>query len=154
MTYLMKGEEPVSVTAVTRQFKPEIYPNVDDEATIIVSYKNAQCVIQASWNWPFGRKDMEIYGDSGYIIAKDNNQLLLRNRKTEKEKFRIVTGKDVEVYQDPFSYFSDIINGKVSQDKYGLYSLENNVLVVKILEAARESARSGKTVQFNPLSNN
>ena len=36
MTYLMKGQEPVSVTAVTRQFKPETYPKVDDEATIIV----------------------------------------------------------------------------------------------------------------------
>jgi predicted dehydrogenase len=61
MTYLMKGEEPVSVTAVTQHFKPEIYPKVDDEATIIVSYPKAQCIIQASWNWPFGRKDMEIW---------------------------------------------------------------------------------------------
>jgi predicted dehydrogenase len=148
MTYLMKGEEPVSVTAVTRHFKPEIYPNVDDEATIIVSYKDAQCIIQASWNWPFGRKDMEIYGDSGYIIAKDNTQMLLRNRKTEKEKLRIVTGKDNNVYQDPFSYFSDVIKGKIRMNKYDLYSPENNVIVVKILEAARKSAGSGKTVQF------
>src|SRR5664279_206458 len=72
MTYLLKGEEPVSVTAVTRHFKPDIYPNVDDEATIIVTYPNAQCIIQASWNWPFGRKDMEIYGVSGYIFAENN----------------------------------------------------------------------------------
>jgi predicted dehydrogenase len=149
MTYLMKGEVPVSVTAVTRHFKPEIYPNVDDEATIIVSYKNAQCIIQASWNWPFGRKDMEIYGDSGYIISKDNTHMLIRNRKSEIERSRIVTEKDIKVYQDPFSYFSDIIKGKITMNKYDLYSPENNILVVKILEAARESAASGRTVQIS-----
>ena len=38
MTYLMHGQQPVSVTAVTQHFKPGIYPKVDDEATIIVSY--------------------------------------------------------------------------------------------------------------------
>jgi len=52
MTYLKQGQEPVAVTAVTRHFKPDIYPKVDDEATIIVSYPDAQCIIQASWNWP------------------------------------------------------------------------------------------------------
>ncbi|MGV8092545.1 MAG: hypothetical protein AB2L24_11855 [Mangrovibacterium sp.] len=31
---------------------------------------------------------------------------------------------------------------------YDLYSLKNNVMVVKILDAARESARTGKTVHF------
>ena len=64
MTYLMHGQQPVSVTAVTQHFKPDIYPKVDDEATIIVSYPTAQCIIQASWNWPFGRKDMEVYGEN------------------------------------------------------------------------------------------
>ena len=56
MTYLMHGQQPISVTAVTQHFKPDIYPKVDDEATIIVSYPTAQCIIQASWNWPFWQK--------------------------------------------------------------------------------------------------
>jgi len=148
MTYLEKGQQPVSVTAVTRNFKPEIYPKVDDEATIIVSYPNAQCIIQASWNWPFGRKDMEIYGDSGYIIAQDNKTMRLRNRPMNAEKTRQVTKNDIAVYEDPFSYFADVISGKVKMTKYNPYSLDNNVLVVKILEAARESAKTGKTVQL------
>jgi predicted dehydrogenase len=85
MTYLTRGEEPVSVTAVTRQFKPAVYPKVDDDATIIVSYKESLCIIQASWNWPFSRKDMEIYGENGYIIAENNRDMRLRNRETDKE---------------------------------------------------------------------
>ena len=35
-TWLMEGEEPLTVTAVTQQFKPETYPKVEDEATIVV----------------------------------------------------------------------------------------------------------------------
>ena len=52
-TWLMDNQRPVSVTAVTQQIKPNMYPNVDDEATIILEYPNAQAIIQASWNWPF-----------------------------------------------------------------------------------------------------
>ena len=53
------------MTAVTQRFKPAIYPRVDDEATILVEYPKAQGIIQASWNWPFNRKDLEVYGDHG-----------------------------------------------------------------------------------------
>ncbi|MGZ8523995.1 MAG: Gfo/Idh/MocA family protein [Chitinophagaceae bacterium] len=146
MTYLMRGAEPLSVTAVTRQYKPAIYPKVDDEATIIVSYPSAQCIIQASWNWPFGRKDMEVYGETGYAIAVNNTTLRLRNKETEPERSIQLTAKEMGVYEDPISYFADVVSGKIQVPENGLYSLENNVMVCKILEAARESAKTGKTV--------
>ena len=146
MIYLMKGEQPLSVTAVTQQFKPNIYPKVDDEATIIVSYPKAQCIIQASWNWPFGRKDMEIYGNSGSIVALDKNSMRLRNGTMKVEQLKQVTSNDVAIYEDPFSYFADVLNGKVKMTQYDPYSLSNNVIVVQILDAARESAKSGKTI--------
>jgi predicted dehydrogenase len=149
MTYIQQGQEPVSVTAVTRNFKPAIYPKVDDEATIIINYTEAQCIIQASWNWPFSRKDMELYGDSGYIIAADSKNMRMRNNTMKTEKSIQVTSKDIAVYEDPFSYFFDVISGKVKMTKYDPYSLENNILVVKILDAARESAKTGKTVLFD-----
>ena len=38
MTWLMDGQRPISVTATTQQIKPDIYPRVDDEATIILTY--------------------------------------------------------------------------------------------------------------------
>jgi predicted dehydrogenase len=146
MTWLMQNEDPVSVTAVTRQYKPEIYPRVDDDATIIVNYPSAQCIIQASWNWPFGRKDMEVYGETGYIISVNNTAMRLRNSKSGAEHSILVTTKDVPVYDDPFSYFADVLRGKIQVPKKGTYSLENNLMVVRILDAARESAKTGKTV--------
>lgn len=146
MTYLMKGEEPISVTAVTQQFKPHIYPKVDDEATIVVTYPKAQCIIQASWNWPFGRKDMEVYGETGYAFAANNKTMRLKNNEKEAERTIQLTAEETGVYEDPISYFADAVRGKIKVPRNGLYSLENNVTVVKILDAARQSANTGKTV--------
>jgi predicted dehydrogenase len=146
MTYLMQDERPMTVSAVTQHIQPDIYPKVDDEATIIVTYPSAQAIIQASWNWPFGRKDMEVYGNKGYIIVADKNNMRLRSGKEEKSE-RVTTG-NVKVYTDPFSYFADVIHGKINVPRFGLYSLENNVQVVRILDAARESATTGRTIRL------
>ncbi len=148
MTVLTKGEKPISVTAVTRQFKPEIYPKVDDDATIIVSYPQWQCIIQASWNWPFNRKDMEVYGTTGYVIADNKNDLRIRNSGMKAEEGQQITANMVAVYEDPFAYFADVIHKKIQVEPFGLYSLENNVRVVEILDAARQSAKTGETVVF------
>src|SRR5438477_6478535 len=78
MTYLMNGQRPQTVTAVTQQIKPEIYSRVDDEATIILTYPKAQAIIQASWNWPFDRKDMEVYGQTGYAITVKRDDVRVR----------------------------------------------------------------------------
>ena len=57
-----------------------------------------------------------------------------------------VTETDIAVEKDPFSYFAGVLRGKIQVPKNGMYSLENNLMVVKILSAARESAKTGKTV--------
>jgi predicted dehydrogenase len=146
MTYLMHGQQPISVSAVTQHFKPDIYPKVDDEATIIVSYPTAQCIIQASWNWPFGRKDMEVYGQTGYVISVNNTTLRLRAQPDTVEHSRQVNSTDVAVYTDPFSYFADVIRHKIKVPENGVYALQTNVTVARILDAAKESAATGKIV--------
>ena len=45
MTWLQNGRKPIAVTAVTRNFKPDVYPKVDDDATIILEYEHATGVI-------------------------------------------------------------------------------------------------------------
>ncbi len=146
ITYLMKGQLPVSVTAVTNQFKPGLYPHVDDDATIVLNYPKTQAIIQASWNWTFSRKDMEVYGDSAYIVAVNANKMRLRNKESLPEYEKWVTEKDIHVYTNPFSYLHAVLRGKEKVEPFGLYSLENNLMVNKILEAAKQSAATGKTV--------
>jgi predicted dehydrogenase len=130
---------------VTSQFKPQIYPKVDDEATIVLTYPTAQCIIQASWNWPFARKDMAVYGEGGYIVTKDNNNMKAKGRKGTEVEYRL-TPQETNTYTSPFLYFADAIKGRIKIPAFGAYSIENNLIVVKILEAARTSAKTGKTV--------
>lgn len=147
MTELMGKTRPVAVTALTNTFKPGIYPKVDDEATILVEYPGAHCIIQASWNWPFGRKDMEVYGETGYMITSDANHMRYRNKDNRETKDSISV-ESTGVYTDPFKYFADVVRKKITVPLFGVYSLENNMLVVEILEKARESARTGKKIKF------
>jgi predicted dehydrogenase len=147
-TYLLKGQEPVSVTAVTNQFKPQIYSKVDDDATVILNYPSLQVIIQASWNWTYNRKDMEIYGESAAITALNANKMRFRNSKNGAEYEKTVTDKDIAVFTNPFSYLHAVLRGKEKPEPFGLYTLENNVMVNRILEAAKRSAATGKTVKL------
>jgi len=146
MTSLMQGERPVSVLALSQTHKPELYPLVDDEATILVEYKEAQAIIQASWNWPFDRKDMEVYGSNGYCMALDRQNLKTRFKGEGTETLRLIHAEDTGTIINPFEYFTGVIKGSLEMSHYGLYSLENNLLVVEILSSAIESAKTGKRI--------
>ena len=146
MTWMLDGQKPLAVTAITSRFKPRIYPKVDDEATILVEYPGAQGIIQASWNWPFNRKDFEVYGEKGYTIAVGGNVLRLRLPHDREEQSRTDLAELPAEERDPVSYLAAVVRGK--RKPSGLSSLENNLVVVEILDAARESARTGKTIRF------
>ncbi len=145
MTWLMQGKRPIAVMTMTHHNKPDIYPNVDDEASIMLQYPTAQCIIQGSWNWPFGRKDMEVYGTKGYAVAVDATTVRERlDVKTPEERRKLEPRP--APFTDPFSVLADVVQGRLTLDKNDMYGLPVNVTVVEILEAARVSARSGKTV--------
>ena len=144
ITWLMKGLKPISVTAVIQQFKPDVYPKVEDEATIIVTYPKTQGIIQASWNWPVHRKDIEIYGTKGYIVNPDRENMRVRFGIDQQEQIQKAEPLPPPV-DDPFSYLAAVVRG-APVDKYDLSALENNMLVMEILEAAKLSSRTGKTI--------
>jgi len=147
MTWLMGNVAPQTVTAVTQQIKPEIYPKVDDEATVILTYPEAQCIIQASWNWPYHRKDLEIYGKTGYLHAVDRQTLRLRENVKSQEQTITLPAQSAP-YDDPFAYLAAVVAGEVTVAATDLSSLENNLIVVRILDAARTSAQQGKTISL------
>jgi predicted dehydrogenase len=147
MTWLMKGEPPLTVTAVTQQLKPAIYPRVDDEATIVLTYPRAQAVLQASWNWPFNRKDMEVYGARGYALAPDRATVRLRRDEPLPEESLSPPALPLP-RQDPFAHLAAVVRGEIVDGPADLSALANNVTVALILDAARESALSGRTVRL------
>lgn len=146
-TWLMEGAEPLTVTAVTQQFKPDIYPKVEDEATIVLGYCNAQAIIQASWNWPTNRKDMEVYGRDGYAHAMDGRNVRRRMLGEEQEQPFTLERRPAP-FDEPFAYFAAIVRGDVPLSPTDLSSLENNLTVMRILDAATRSAKTGKTIKL------
>jgi predicted dehydrogenase len=139
MTWLMDNQRPLAVTAVTQQFQPDVYPRVDDEATILLEYPRAQGIIQASWNWPFNRKDFEVYADHASAIATTGGGGL--TVALPDEPAHAVTPEPrPQDERDSLSHLLAVVRGKRKPN--ALSSLENNLIVTEILDAARQSART------------
>jgi predicted dehydrogenase len=137
MTWMMDNQRPLSVLALTQQFKPAIYARVDDEATILVEYPKAQGIIQASWNWPFDRKDFEVYAERALAVGSRN---ALRVRVGADPEHAVTPDPLGAGEQDSVSHLLAVVRG--TRKPNSLSSLQNNMIVTEILEAARESART------------
>jgi glucose-fructose oxidoreductase len=146
MTWLMNGQRPQTVTAVTQQIKPEIYKRVDDEATIVLTYPKAQAIVQASWNWPFDRKDMEVYGQTGYVITVKRDDIRERRGGENNREEQIAAKPVPPPYDSELAYFRAVILEGAKEDE--LSSLDTNVTVTEILDAARRSAKEGRTIRL------
>lgn len=151
MTWLKNGKRPLTVTAVTQQLQRENNPKVEDEATIILAYDSATAIIEASWNWPIGRKDLEIYGLTGAIYADNRNTLRVRMAEGydlyKEDTFELPERE--APYNDPFTLLKAVIRNEIQLKPYDPSSLENNMLVVEILDAAKRSSKSGKSVKLS-----
>ena len=111
----------------------------------MLTYPKAQAILQASWNWAFGREDTEVYGKTGYVITAGRDELKER-RAGEKEELKVAAKKVAAPYNDELTYLRAVIVDGAKPD--GISSLETNVIVAEIMDAARESAATGKTVRM------
>jgi predicted dehydrogenase len=119
---------------------------VDDEATLILTYPKAQAIIQASWNWPFDRKDLEVYGQTGSAMTVGRDALRVRRGRGREEQ---VAAKPLPASgEDALSFLRAVVLEEAKPD--GLSSLPTNLIVTEILDAARRSAASGKTISLKP----
>jgi len=146
MTWLMGGAKPLTVTAVTLQIKPDVYPKVDDDATIVLTYPKAVGIVQGSWNWPFGRSDVEVYGKTGELTTVGRDALEVRTAG-QKQAEKVAAKPLTPPTNDELDYLRAVSRGELKPEGPG--SLEINIVVAEILDAARESAKTGKTVKFS-----
>jgi predicted dehydrogenase len=145
MTWMMHGQKPIAVTAITRHYKTGEYPKVDDDATILVEYPGATGLIEASWNWPFSIKDMEVFCETGYLHALDNVNITSRKRE------KIVSSKIADPLpapnNDPLIYLAAVLDHQLTGTN-DLSSLNYNMIVMQILDAAKRSAALGKRIEL------
>ncbi len=148
ITWILNGEKPLSVFAQLKHYKPEIYPKVDDDATIILEYPTMEGVLYASWDWPFNRKDMHVYGTTGYIFIDDSQTIRYRLDEATDQQLKKVPSTE-SPFPDAVAFFAAAIRGGVKIGPGDLSSPEVNMTVVEILEAARKSNRKGKVVKLH-----
>src|SRR6266850_1650557 len=99
-------------------------------------------LLHAHCHWPFSRKDMEVYGQKGYAITVGRDELRVRLPKKEE---KLTEAKPLAApYEDSVSYLRAVVLGGLKT--VGHSALETNVIVTEILDAARQSAATGKTV--------
>ena len=148
-TVMMHGQVPISVTAVTQTDKPAKYPHVDDDATIIVRYPGMQAVLMPSWNWSFARKDMEVYGTNGTAVTVGPSNIRTRFRGEKQEQTSEAPALPASEASS-LGLLAAVLRGEV-KDTGDLSALDTNMVVMQILDAARTSAETGRTVTLKPL---
>jgi predicted dehydrogenase len=148
MTVIMHGEAPLSVTAVAQTDKPDVYPHVDDDATIILHYKGAQAVLLPSWNWTTGVKNMEVYGtkEQATTVKAEGVELLDHDGKATSLTAPALPADEA----DSLGYLVGVLHGQIKPEG-DLTALDTNMVVMQILDAAKRSAQEGKTVEVRAL---
>jgi hypothetical protein len=89
---------------------------------------------------------MEVYGAKGSVLSdRQGSKYRLPGASSEQyEKSPPLMAP----YDDPFRYLAATVRGKIKMQPSDLSALDNNVIVVEILEAAKKSAETGMRVEM------
>jgi predicted dehydrogenase len=146
---------PASVYATAQHMKPEMFPKVEDNAVIILNYKDGLAVLEASWDLPPAQRlGNEIYGTTGSIVGNSMRKPGSPaagggGRGAQGGEPLAVTPLPPE-RSEPIAYMVDRIRNKAPLE--GPSALDLNVSVQEVLEAAKISVRTGRAVPL-PLQN-
>lgn len=131
---------PESVFAQVNRLQPERFPKVEDNATILLHYKNAEGIFEGSWDLPRSFQDLEVFGRQGVLY--------MQNGKVELRKGRDVKELPIEPLpaerSRPIANMVEVLKSGKSVE--GLVAVDINVGVNEIIDAAKESIRTGKVV--------
>jgi len=139
----LKGR-PSRVYATTRKLKTDQHNQVDDDATIVLDYPDATVSIEPSWDWPYGMDRVYVFGTKGSFLATQNDLLLRSSGSEALDGERVTLEPVAHDTSNPIAYFTERIrDNKPIEDPL---SARLNVQVMEILDAALESARTGRAV--------
>jgi hypothetical protein len=130
--------------AASTTLKPDVYPRVDDDATIVLTYPGATAIIEASWVWTHDTKEADIYAEGRSV----NTGKSIHAGKWDQLQVREENGQLESVEPPPFgdqwTYLRKVVRGECEVDP--LSSIELNVIVADILDRARRSAAGGEVI--------
>ena len=143
---------PDSVYAEAIHLRPETFPKVEDAATLILHYPQGIGIFEGSWDLPRTFQDLEVFGSStgpdGTLVR---GSVYMTQQKVELRK-EGGPATDVPIARlppdqaNPIAYMvSAMKNNKPIE---GISALEINVGVMEIIDAAKESVRTGRAVKL------
>lgn len=135
--------KPETVYAQVNQLRPETFPKVEDNATMIFHYKNGVGLFEGSWDLPRSFQDLEIFGLGGSAYMTREG---LRTRKGREPERAIPVEPLLPERADPISYMADIVKNKGTVD--GVVAVDINVDVMEIIDALKESVKTGNAVKL------
>lgn len=145
-TWWLRNRAPDEVSAHTSQFDTANYPDCDDHAVIQLVYPDVHVTVVGSWHWPYARKDAALYGERGAIVTTNDRAYTLR--ASARGPFEAREAK-VE-RRVPLSWIAEVVRrGRDPVEDPS--SLANNLIVMRILEAARRSAAEHRSVRLAEL---
>lgn len=145
MALLLRGR-PLRVYATTRKLKTDQHNRVDDDATILLDYADATAVIEPSWDWSYSMERTYVFGAKGGLLSTRDDLFLRKSgaqpTPASPDGERLTPDPVAHELSNPIAYLLDRIrNNKPIEDPL---SAKLNVQVMEILDAARESARTGR----------
>ena len=142
---------PETVYAEAIHLRPETFPKVEDSATLILKYKNGINIFEGSWDLPRSFQDLEIFGSTtGPDGTLTRGSIYMTQQKVE---FR--SGRETKELPltplppekaDPISFMVDAIRNNKPIE--GITAVDINAQVVEIIDAAKESIRTGRPVKL------
>ena len=134
---------PEKVYTHVNQLRPDTFPKVEDNATMILSYKNGVGLFEGSWDLPRSFQDLEIFGNEASLYMR-NGLVEIRKGRTDAKPVTLITLPPERA--EPIAYMIHCIREKKAPE--GLVALDINVGVNEIIEAAKQSVKSGRAVSL------
>ncbi len=137
----IKGR-PETVYARADHLQPQRFPKVEDNAVLVLGYKDGVGIFEGSWDLPRSFQDLEIFGRKGSLYM--THQVLDLRQGREEKKVEPTPLPDDR--SDPIRYMASRIRSGQPVDN--IMALDINVDVVEILEAAKKSIATGREVKL------
>ncbi len=136
---------PESVYAQVNQLRPETFPKVEDNSTMVLRYKDGVGIFEGSWDLPRSFQDLEVFGLGGSLYMKNGSVEVRRGRGDATE---LPLDSLPPERAEPIAYLIHCL--KSNKPLEGLVALDINVSVNEIIEAAKESVKTGRAVKLPP----
>ncbi len=132
---------PQTVYASVLHLRPAEYPKVEDNSAMVLSYKNGVALLEGSWDLPRSFQDLEVFGRKGSVTMTQKKAEVVRGRSAPET----LAAEPLPAERaEPIAYMIDCIEKK--HEPEGLVGLDMNVDVVEIIEAAKQSIKTGRAV--------